>query len=268
MKMYSTNSTVELFDKKARENTVEITKRLANHIASAEKLIDIQCNIASYFMGWWSSNTPFAHSGHSAEIYPLLISSFHKNIFSLFSALRLSSCGLYGADRSLMRNIFEWLMISKFSAISDNPSVMKKWHNEETIYFSNSVLKKIKVPSPEEFFTFWSIACEYSHATRSSLQISLDIDDEENFKDIKINVAVINALLECNYHLLNTHLITSEYEYMGKFYYGPRFSKRPKYKVPELRKAAHSIFKSNRKFLGAGSVKLISAYKRKWVLSP
>jgi hypothetical protein len=185
----------------------------------------------------------------------------------LFSALRLSSCGLYGAARPLMRNIFEWLMIAKFSSISDNPSVMKKWHDEETIYFSNSILKKIKFPSPEEFQIFWSIVCGYSHATRSSMQISIDIDDKENFKDININIAVINTLLECNYHLLNTHLITREYEYMGRFYYSPRFSKSLEYKVPELRKAAHSIFKTNRKFLGAAAVKLISAYKRKWVLS-
>ena len=265
--MYSANSVIQLFDKKVRENTAEVTKRLTNQIASAEKLIDIQCNIASYFMGWWSSNTSFAHSGHSAKIYPLLISSFHKNIFSLFSALRISSCGLYGTARPLMRNIFEWLMISKFSAISNNPSVMKKWHNEETVYFSDSILKKIMVPSPKEFFTFWSIVCEYSHATRSSIQVSLDIDDKENFKEVEINIAVINALLECNYHLLNTHLITSEYEYMGKFYSNRNFPNLPEYKVPELRKAAHSIFKRNRKFLGAGSVKLISAYKRKWVLS-
>lgn len=268
--MYSadTNSAVELLDKKVRENTVEITKRLATQITNAEKLIDIQCNIASYFMGWWLSETPLAHRGHQEDLHALLMASFHKNIFSLFSALRLSSCGLYGAARPLMRNVFEWLMISKFSSISDNPSVMKKWHNEETIYFSNSILKKIKVPSPDQFYDFWSIVCGYSHATRSSLQISLEIDDEQIFKDIKINIAVINALLECNYHLLNTHLITTEYEYMGKFYYGPSFPHLRKYKVPELRKAAHTLFKNNRKFLGAGSIKLISAYKRKWVLSP
>lgn len=265
--MYRTNSAIEFLDKKVKENTIEITKRIANQIASAEKLIDIQCNIASHFIGWWSSNTSFAHSGHSAEIYPLLISSFHKNIFSFFSALRLSSCGLYGAARPLMRNIFESLMISKFSSISDNLSVMKKWHNEEIVYFSNSVLKKIKIPSSEEFYSFWSLVCEYSHTTRSSLQISLDINDKENFEEINLNIAIINALLECNYHLLNTHLITIKYEYMGKFYSSPHFSKLPKYKVPELRKAAHTIFKSNRKFLGSGSVKLISAYKRKWVLS-
>jgi hypothetical protein len=264
--MYRTNSAIEFLDKKVKENTVEVTKRLANQIESAEKLIDIQCNIASHFIGWWSSNTSFARKGHE-ELNALLLSSFHKNIFSLFSTLRLSSCGLYGVARPLMRNIFEWLMISKFSSISDNPSVMKKWKNEETIYFSNSILKKINVPSPENFYIFWSIVCGYSHATRSSLQISLDIDDKENFEEINVNIAIINALLECNYHLLNTHLITTEYEYMGKFYSSPHFSDLPKYNVPELRKAAHTIFKSNRKFLGSGSVKLISAYKRKWVLS-
>jgi len=263
--MYHSGSTVELFDKKVRDNSVKILERLSINIANAEKLIDIQCNIASYFVGWWCSNTRFAVRDN--ELNSILFSAFHKNIISLYSTLRLTICGLYGPARPLMRTIFEWLMISKFSCIANDPSVIQKWHNEETIYFSNSVLKKIKDPSPDEFYTFWSVVCDYSHATRSSLQISLDVEDEENFREISINIAVLNALLECNYHLLNTHLITAEYEYMGKFYYSSRFSAARDYKLPELRKEAHSIFKNNRKFLGSGSAKLISAYKRKWRLS-
>jgi hypothetical protein len=72
---------------------------------------------------------------------------------------------------------------------------------------------------------------------------------------------------KCNYHLLNTHLITPEFEYIGNFFYKRKGSPLPKYKVPELRKEAHALFKENRKFLGTDSIKLISAYKRKWVLS-
>ncbi|SPD73058.1 hypothetical protein PITCH_A1660006 [uncultured Desulfobacterium sp.] len=158
-------------------------------------------------------------------------------------------------------------MVSKFSSISENTSVLAKWNDDKTIYFSNSVLKKIEIPDPEPFHYFWSLVCDHSHATKSAMQVSIDIGDEDNSMEVVHNIAVINALIECNYHLLNTHLITSEYEYMGKFYFGRKDGPFPGYKVPELRKQAHSLFKKNRKSLGSESLKLITAYKRKWKLS-
>jgi len=266
MYQFKTKSVVELFDRKIEENAVEIEKNLARMISNAERLIDIQCKITSYFSGWWSYTPLHRYKGYQ-KLSTLLFSAFHKNIFSFYTALRLSSFGLYGPARPLLRNSFEWLMVSKFSSISENTSVLAKWNDEKTIYFSNSILKKIKIPDPKPFYYFWSLVCEYSHATRTAMQISLDINNENNYEDIVSNIAIVNALIECNYHLLNTHLITSEFEYMGKFYYGRKGSPLPEYKVPELRKQAYSLFKSNRKFLNKESVKLISGYKRKWKLS-
>jgi hypothetical protein len=260
-------SAIRYIDQKIKKNTSETNKSLAAMIHNAEELIDIQCKIASYFVGWWSYKPLYRLKGLQ-KLSPLLFSAFHKNIFSFYSALRLSSYGLYGPARPLLRNIFEWLMISKFSSISENASVLANWNDEKTIYFSNSVLKKIKIPDPIPFYLFWSLICDFSHATRTSMQISLDIKDKDNNKDIMSNIAIINALIECNYHLLNTHLITSEYAYMGKYYFNrERFPQSMEYKVPNLRKQAHIIFKRNRNFLGSESLNLIGAYKRKWKLS-
>lgn len=262
---FERKSAVEYFDRKIEENAVVIKKILAEKIINAEKLIDIQCKIASYFTGWWCYKPLRRYKGHQV-LSPLLFSAFHKNIFSFYSVLRLSSCGLYGPARPLLRNIFEWLMVSKYSSISENTSILEKWNNEETIYFSNSILKKIKNPDSKPFSYFWSLVCDYSHSTRMAMQVSLDIGNEDNFIDITSNIAIVNALIECNYHLLNTHLITSEYEYMGKFYYDRQGSPLPEYEVPQLRKQAHALFKKNREFLSTESVKLITAYKRKWKL--
>ena len=263
---FGTNSAIELFDKKIQENIVGIRERLSKQILNAEKLIDLQCKIASFYTGWWSQESLHVLKG-TQRLTPLLFSAFHKNIFSLYSALRLSTSGLYGPARPILRNTFEWLMISKFASISEKTKVLEKWNENKTIYFSNSVLKKIKDPDPEPFSTFWSIVCEHSHATRAAMQITLDIDNEGTHLDIAGNVAIVNALIECNYHLLNTHLITSEFEYMGKYYYGRAVYDMPEYKVPEFRKQAHFIFKTNRKFFKKDAVKLIAAYKRKWKLS-
>jgi hypothetical protein len=142
-----------------------------------------------------------------------------------------------------MRNVFEWLMTSKFSSISEDFSIIEKWHNDETIYFSNSILKKIKQPAFKLFYDFWSLLCEYSHATRISMQVLLNLEKAEDYDDIFFNLRIVNFLLECNYHLLNTHLITPEYDYLGKFYFQRKFINAAsgasidqlKYKVSDLR---------------------------------
>lgn len=268
---FETRSAVELLNRQIKENKTALLKSIEKPMVSAEKMIDIQCKIASHFVGWWVSGM-FLRQYKYKDLHSLLFAAFNKNILLSFSVLKLNSSGMYGPARPLIRNIFEWLMISKFGSISDNPSIIEKWMNEETIYFSNSVLKKIKIPSPKPFYDFWNIICEFSHATRSNMQVFFCIDDEYGKNQVLGNLAIINTLLECNYHLLNTHLITSEFEYMGRFYYNRRWSPPiknmpTKYKVPDLRKAAHSIFKGNRSFLGPESKKLITAYKRKWVLN-
>ncbi len=205
--MYSseTKSAFELLNSHLENNTSKIRDVFCLEIENSERMLDIQCKIASYFTGWWNSGMVVQPKG-DRTLDKLLFSAFHKNILSFYSALKLNSMGLYGSVRPLMRNIFEWLMISKFSSISDNTNVMKKWDNIETVYFSNAVLKKIKDPSPDPFIEFWSIICDYTHATKYSMQASLDISNRNNFRDILGNYGVLNALLECNYHLIITDL--------------------------------------------------------------
>ena len=189
---------------------------------------------------------------------PLLFSLFHRNFFSYFSALKLTVNGLYMPARPLLRNIFESLMIAKFCNINDNVRVMKRWDSGEAVYFANSILKKIIIPDPKPFYDFWGLICEHTHATKSSSQLFLEFEKEDNIDGVSENLAIMNALLECNYHLLNTHLIAPRLSYMVKLY------TTRNYKIPELRKKAHSQFKRNRKYLGLESIKLISTYKRKW----
>lgn len=263
---FETKSAVNLLSTSVEKNVQKISETFQKQIKSAEEMIDVQCKIASYFIGWWFSGVVSQPKG-CKELDKLLFSAFHKNIILFFSALRLNSMGLFGSLRPLIRNIFEWLMISKLSSISDDTVVIKRWHNKETIYFSNAVLKKIQIPSSKPFSEFWSIICDFTHATRFSMQTSLEIEGKDDFKDIAGNYAVVNALLECNYHLLNTHLITQECEYMGKFYFGSKRFSMPEYKIPDLKKKAHSIFKNNREDFNKELVTLITNYKRKWVLN-
>ena len=257
-----TDSLIKKFDNLSQQNIKSISTKYIRQIQGIEKLIEIQSKIASYFVGLW--NAPGMAIKSHRELLPMLFISFHKNFFSFYSAYKLTTQGLFGPARPLMRNIFEALMISKFCYLSDNPTVLKKWDSGQIVYFSNSILKKIINPSPKPFYDFWGIICDQSHATKSAMQFTLELIEEDELSNVLGNFAVLAALLECNYHLLNSLLITPELYNMAKYYISRYSFKENKFMIPELRKTAHKEFKKNRGYLSSEAISLIWAYRRKW----
>lgn len=261
--MYNNGSLVSKFNELTQKNLEVFSDKSKVYIRSIEALINIQSQIASYFIGFWLH--PISGFGKGRlELMPLLFSLFLKNVFSFYSVVNLTLRGLYGPSRPLLRHIFESQMISKFCHICNDDHVLKKWTSGETIYFTNSILRKIIIPDPRPFSEFWTLICDYSHATRFSGQVTLET--EEIQKNVVLNMALMGALLECNYHLLNSHLITPELDYTVRECTKRSEPKIRDYEIPELRKKAHLQFKKNRDFLGSDSIKLISAYKRKWII--
>jgi hypothetical protein len=261
---WDTKSATALLDSLVKQNKKDFSYPANKAIIAVRRLIDIECKIASYFFPLWGSPVDRLREGQK-ERNTLLLSSFHKNIYSSYATLVLTAMALYGPSRPILRGIFESLIIAKFCHASEDPKVLQRWHEIETIYFTNSVLKKIVSPDPQPFTELWNLLCETSHATRTAGQISMNT--QEDFQQSFNNLAILNALLECNYHLLNSVLITRELSYVVKFY-NTRFALKKKrgYKIPELRKSAHHQFAENRAFLGPESIRVITAYKRKWVL--
>ena len=266
--MYSPNtvSLASKFDEVAKKNTEHFSGKAQELIQGIRELLDVQCRIASRFVGWWLAPDFMGHRKGHGELMPLLFSLLHRNFFTFYSALMLTISGFYESARPLLRCIFESLMISKFCHICDDDRVMKKWDSGETIYFANSILKKITYPDTRPFYEFWGMICEHSHATKTSVRISLELESVDELESVVENLALLNALLECNYHLLNTHLITPGLAYMDKLYSTRATPKIRDYETPGLRKRAHVQFKKNRAFLSPESIRLISAYKRKWII--
>jgi hypothetical protein len=259
-----TESATALFDVLAEQNKAKLSLHTDKSVAAARQLIDIQSRITSHFISLLVYPALPWRKGHK-ELNALLLNAFHNNLFSSYAVLLLTVSGLYGPARPILRAIFECLMIAKFSAVSENTAVMQRWHNRETVYFSKCVLKKIVIPDPEAFSDMWNLLCDFSHASRYYGQVSIELDEVDSEQQ-SLNLAILNALLECNYHLLNSLLITSEIAYMAKFYITGVVPAKRSYDIPELRKKAHCQFSENRTFLGSESIKLIAAYKRKWVV--
>ncbi len=261
---HQTLSLISKFKELSQETLTFFSGEARAQIAALETLLDVQFRIAANFTGIWIAPQAVLFGGFRYQLMPLLLPLFFNNFFSFYSALELTIRGLYGPARPILRNIFESLMISKFCRICNEDSVLNKWNSGQTIYFSNSILKRIITPDPAPFFDFWAMICSHSHATKVSSQFFFE--PEKIREGVLLNIILMSALLECNYHLLNSYLITPGLDHTVREAMTRSEPKIGDYEIPELRKKAHLEFNKNREFLGSDSIKLIVAYKRKWVI--
>jgi hypothetical protein len=261
--MYGLNDPplMSLWSDLAQQNEERIKVGAARHISRIEEILNIQYRIACHHANIWWLN-PAAPMRRYRHLLPLLFSTFHKNLFVFFAVIDLTLKGLYGPARSLCRHIFESLVISKFCSISKSDRILKKWVDDEPIYFTNGILNKITKPDPGPLKEFWQFLCEYAHPTQSSQQITLELVDEV-IEATEYNFILLFMLLECNYHLLNTHLIDGVMEHQARFYSQGLVGS---YDVPKLRSRSRELFKESRKYLKSPGVSLVYTYRRKWVL--
>ena len=231
-------------------------------VDSIEKLINLQYRIMSHHARWFLPES--APIKRHRKLNPFLFRTFHDNLLFTFSALELNRKGLHGAASNLIRHIFEALIIAKYCDIATDFKILDKWSGNDPIFLTRDVLRKIKSPDPAPLKELWIILCNYSHPTKNSGQAWIDLEDDEFNRGIFINLIFLNMLLECNYHLLNTHMIDDRMEYEAKLYI-PQFNNQ-KYEIPHLRKQAHTIFKESRVYFGKESKRFIQTYKRKWEL--
>jgi len=177
-----------------------------------EAIVEIMDNTYSLLCQHvWMFNTPDVVNLPKND--PAIASAIYKIFFVLHSALNLTREGLYGPARTLLRHTFEFLIVGKFCGISHDDRIFNRWDSGDTVYFTNGILNKIQNPDNSEFKAFWELMCQYSHATNSSQQI--DIDWNKNESDTYITLTFIRAIVECQYHLLNSIYITKSMRAMA-----------------------------------------------------
>jgi len=247
----------------AVKNEEELQSSNVALVNYSEELLNIQYRIASHYMPFLGPAMPFGRSG---KYNPILFSVFHKNLMLLFSALELSRKGLYGAARNLERNVFEGLVIAKYSNVSSDFSIIEKWIETEDIYLSKMVLNKIISPDPTIIKEYWSMLCDYAHPTRYSAQVWADLDARGEFEEVISTFVDLLILLECNYHLLNTQMINDRMEHEVRFYATHYVKTEKPFEIPTLRTRAHEIFRKLREDFEPLAITLIYTYKRKWTL--
>lgn len=204
---------------------------------------------------WALSNWPDAVP-HPAN--PVLFACFHKSLLSLHAAHELTLDGLYGIARPHLRHAFESLMIAKLCATDPDSEVFDKWIDGLDLYFTNGILKRIVYPSNVEFSDFWSLLCQWSHATVFAAQWTLDI--ETTPYESEINLALIGTLLNFEDHLLNQQILTPTVKY-----YTNRYN-RNRVELLEFRELLKSSLAVIKPILGDCARALVRNYRAKWHL--
>ena len=167
--------------------------------------------------------------------------------------------GLYGSSLALLRSVYEALMIAKFASLRQSDNLISKWIAGETIYFSNTILKKIIAPELKELKVLWESLCQVSHATIYSYQVVTRFEEIED--EISGNLAILSMLLGCNFHLINKHYITTSMVYLAKTHH------RKEGEFQRCRNAAKIATKTATKFLSPQGRQVIKEYSRVWQLA-
>ncbi|HCK64704.1 MAG TPA: hypothetical protein DHW49_00430 [Anaerolineae bacterium] len=221
-----------------------------------EELLNLQYDFASIYLSIAAHFVDYEYG-----LFPILSSAFYKNMFAFYASTELTKKGLYGPARSILRYIFESITIAKFCSVSRNQNLIQKWINEDHIGLSNDVINKIKSPDNSNLKKFLKPLNSFSHHTRSAQQVSFNID--ENWGELDFNIDLLKVLLECNYHVLNVHIVNNSAIYYVKAYDRDETQHE---KGKSLKKDLRTKFSLSKKNLPSEYKYVIRDFIRKWVV--
>ncbi len=231
------------------------TPDLVANFVIFDELLNAQHKLASMHIGIVSMAANYKNG-----LRPVLFSTFHKNLFAFYSAVELTKMGLYGSARPLFRYLFESMMIAKFCSISSSYRLIEKWNVGDHINLTNDVLNKIKNPINENLKHFYKDLHQFVHPTKSAQQISFGLHQDNNLDDLYLNLVFVKILLECNFHLLNRHILNSSVVYYIKTYAHQKKQEEGK----DVRKKTKKLFSNLRKDMAPDAKKIISDFKKNW----
>lgn len=254
---YSTESKPisELLASKCSDVEADFDKEFGSLFSALIRIMDNTYKL--YAQHFWILANP--HLAHVHKNSTILMSAVGKNFFVLHSALMLTRSGLYGPARTLLRHVFGYLVVAKYCALSEDDRVFGRWDSGDTVYFTKGVLNKIVKPDNKELKDFWNLMCKYSHSTNTSQQIVVEWKGCE--EDIYVTLCFIRALLECQYHLLNSVLITKS---MRSF----ALRNDDEHQIPPIREENRKLLKVTRSSMGKKARDLVRRYVAAWQLDP
>ena len=200
----------------------------------------------------------FLSNSEYEEVNFALISCFVTGLLSLHTSYYLTNVGLHSPAKMNLRYSFEALFIGKFISLNRSADLFDRWVDGLTTNLTASVFVKIIKPDVSVFKYFWKELNKFSHATKYVKQENINLADEEIKSEIEFNYQLIEALLECFYHLLNSHIMVTKAQYYLK-------QDGDYDKVSSLKSILKTEFKNAHEFRTKDFAKLVRLYKFQWI---
>ena len=245
-------------NKKAKDNEILIVEKFKEDIQEIIEIFNLQYEYLEEHLRVESLEYYLSMDYYSN----MLATAFRKNMFSFYSAFNATQQGLFGSARIVLRNIYEFLLIGKYAAISEDNKFIDKWIEGKDVSLKREVFCKIITPKSEEIKKLWKLLCKYTHSTIYAQQI--DFDANGYFNEIKFNLIIMKTLLEMNFHLMNSYYINSSLRYYTQesdIYPVNEFNEIP---VKEKKKLLKLLFKKTKSKMEREPRKVIYDYKLKW----
>lgn len=237
----------------ARNRTV-VAAACGDDLLRVQRALDLQHGIASEFI--WLLDTGFAPRYERERVAFWL---FHKNLVAFTGALELIRLGLFGPARPLLRSIFEGQLLAKYCVLSGAEDLARRWREGRVIYVGKEVFRKIAEPDIRPLEEFWGLLSDYSHASILAHQRTLDVREPEHHGELTLTVVFLQMLVECNYHVLSTHLLTDSINYYAR-HYGRQYT------IPQQRREARELMRSFRDRYAVEARLVVEIFKRRWIL--
>lgn len=109
--------------------------------------------------------------------------------------------GQYGIANTLLRQIYEYLLVGKYFYKKQNEALAEKWLDNKGFDVYDKALRLLKLPAKGPLCEFWKMLCNIAHASTCSVQVTLD--GEFNQFDIKLSYNIVLILLCCKHYLVN-----------------------------------------------------------------
>lgn len=246
---------ISKFDKLGFENREIIESRYQEEIMLIRKNFDAQMDLMGLYL-LVIDNDPYVEQD---EYTLMLFSAIYKNFITIYSAIELTLNGLYGSARILFRNIFEFQIIAKATALRQDTDLLKKWQQGEDISLRREVFSKIQKPNSPEIKELWKTLCQFTHGTVYSQQVKLKYEDIKD--DVKFNIVCLKILLDMNYHLMNAYAANNSIQYYTEFM--SDLQKEDSFK--NKKKLIQNQLTELRRNLQPQPKKVIYDYKLKWI---
>jgi hypothetical protein len=190
------------------------------------------------------------------EYERIVIQSYIKTTHLIFSVHELILHGDYGTARILMRQIFEYLILGKYVHTKKNNGIAEKWLDDKQFDVYDKIIRLLKKPDKKNFFEFWKLLSNQTHAGTNSFQIG--VSPELTYEDILVTYRMNLIFLCCKNRLLNSNFINDRLKYRSEKY---GFKKSENQVIKNQLKMTE---KEILELFSDSGIDVINDYKSKW----